>query len=170
MIYPNTQQEAKKQLDKAIKNNDLIIEMLEKVNELIKTINHKTITKRAIDIIRDKTGYSSSLSTPYNSIQFKLYLNERIYSKSAPDKNGVSGSEYFDTTDETLYLDNVTPQHAQEEIQKRLEYLKEYQEQLKKERDQLPELIKQVEELAKKYNDLDNLLTYKTRKAIGLTK
>lgn len=170
-------------IDKQLAETKLKIEMLKATSQALETIKHyKTITKRTTDAIKEKANYYASYTEQYNIPKMTLYLNERIYKTSAPDRNGVSQAEYYNSTDEVIYLTRTLDETTREYITdtttealitvigQRLDGLTEHLDKLNDEKNNLDAILDKAIKIEKLYKELDDNLTYTTRQALKLSK
>ena len=162
----------KEEIKKKIKEQELKIEALTLSIKGLETIKHyKTIDKRLNKAGTNEKAYLSFTKGESwsNFSTINLYLKDRIYNQSAPDKNGVSIANYFNDYQENILIDKegVSYQDIIKIFNDKIEHLKEQGEKLQGELKSINALIIEAQKLDDRIEDFKNDLSYTTRNAIS---
>jgi len=164
--YPQNNLEAlKNALSKHIKQSDLLINLLKDAyTGALKVKDHKNVTKRLEKACPCHTYLHSDGFS--QRVTFYLPQDSKIWKHSDPDRHGVRGCEYFDSTDETVYF--ATYPELLENIKKRIEGLETHRAQLRKELSRAASIHKKALALAESWNGFSDSVSYVSKEALSL--
>lgn len=164
-------EQVKHEISKKIKETELKIEALAlSINGLEKIKHFKAVDKKM-----EKAGTTNKAHLAFekgkdwsSSDTINIYLNDRIYSYSEPDKNGVSTADYFNDYQEQFSINKLsTYQDIINAIKSRIEGLTEAKKKLTGELKNIDALIIEAQKIDDRAEDFKNNLSYTTSKAIS---
>jgi len=165
MLYLNTEKTAiEDRLQQEIACNLQKIALLETViQETEKIKHHQKITKKIVTNLKAQ-GVASYLDTTY-STKLKIYIPNRIWRTTPPDRSGISGSIYFENDTEIIYFNDY--QELIDNSRKRINCMKESNAKFENELETLGAIIQEAEEIQKRHNAFNDNVSYITRGALN---